>query len=256
MLDFSTKVFSAPMGNTHLFFVGQAGFIVKSKKGSLLGIDLYLSDCVERIEGHIGFKRLQPKILHANDIVFDVLITTHPHTDHFDIDSVPKLMANSKTRLFASVDCAKEVGRLYMNDDRIRYVSPGEFFEESDFKIHFINCDHGSGAPDAFGVIIEVDEKRICIVGDTCLRLDRTDEYLSKGVIDILIAPINGAYGNLNEEECAILSDALEPELTIPCHYGMFASHGGSPEKFISIMNSKYKDKRYLLMTQGEGICL
>ena len=41
MLDFATKVLisSGPC----LFATGQAGFIVKSKSGQLLAIDLYLS---------------------------------------------------------------------------------------------------------------------------------------------------------------------------------------------------------------------
>ena len=78
--------------------------------------------------------------------------------------------------------------------------------------------------------------------------------YIKAGEIDILIAPINGAYGNLNERECAILSNAIQPKLTIPCHFGMFAAHGGSPNEFIQIMNSEYPEQQYLLMTPGEGI--
>ena len=256
MISLANKILGAPKGKTHLFFVGQAGFVVKNKNGALFALDLYLSDCVERIEGNIGFKRMQPKILDTTDLDFDVLITTHPHVDHFDIDAVPMLMSNSKTKLFASVDCEKEVKRLQMLQDRISYVSPGDFYQDDDFEIKFINCDHGTGAPDAFGVILTVDSKRICFVGDSCLRLDRVDEYLSQGEIDILIAPINGAYGNLNENECAILSNAIKPKLTIPCHFGMFAAHGGNPYEFIRIMDKKYSERKYLIMTPGEGLIL
>ena len=71
--------------NTSLFFLGQAGFIIKSKNGKLLTIDPYLSNCVENVEGHVGFKRLLPVILEPNDIVFDYIITTHFHKDHFDL---------------------------------------------------------------------------------------------------------------------------------------------------------------------------
>lgn len=254
MISLANRILGSQSNKTHLFFVGQAGFIVKSKTGALFALDLYLSDCVERIEGNIGFKRLQPRILDATDIVFDVLVATHPHVDHFDIDAMPELMSNSKTKLFASVDCEKEVKRLQMLPDRIYYISPGDSYNDENFEISFINCDHGTGAPDAFGVILFVDSKRICFVGDSCLRLDRVNEYLSQGEIDILIAPINGAYGNLNENECAMLSNAIKPKLTIPCHFGMFASHGGSPNEFIQILNRDYPEQKYLLMTPGEGI--
>lgn len=252
MNDFAIRVLTAPLGKTHIFSVGQAGYIIKSKSGQLLGIDMYLSECVERVEGHVGFKRLLPKILSPFDLEFDVVITTHPHKDHFDIDAVPELMSNKRTKLLASVDCSELIKELEMTEENITYVKPGDSYTIDDFKIDFINCDHGAGAPDAVGVIVTVDGRRFVEVGDTCLRLDRVSEYQSQGQIDVLIAPINGAYGNLNEEECAKLSDAVKPALTIPCHYGMFASHGGNPGKFYTVMTEQYPENKFLLMAQGE----
>lgn len=256
MNDFAIKVLTAPEGKTHIFSVGQAGYIVKSKNGQLFGLDLYLSECVERVEGHIGFKRLLPKILGLLDLEFDCIVATHPHLDHFDMDSIPQLMSNKRTRLYASVECEREVERQAMLNDNITYVKPGDHFADGDFEIRFINCDHGDGAPDAVGVILTVDNKRILMAGDTCLRLDRTEEYLSEGNIDVMIAPINGAYGNLNEQECALLSNAIKPELTIPSHYGMFASHGGNPGLFYEIMTKQYPERNICIMAMGEGITI
>lgn len=258
MNDFAIKVLTSPLGKTHIFSVGQAGYILKSKSGQLLGIDLYLSECVERLEGHIGFKRLLPKILNPFEVEFDCIIATHPHLDHFDMDSIPAMMSWAGSRLFASVDCKKLIENLEMTDEktseRTIYVKPGDRYTVGDFKISFVNCDHGEGAPDAVGVIVEVDGKRIYEAGDTCLRLDRTDEYKAFGDIDVMIAPINGAYGNLNADECAELAMALGPKLTIPCHYGMFASHGGDPGRFYEIM--KEKKLPFAFMAQGERITL
>lgn len=256
MKDFAVKVLSAQKGNTRLFSAGQAGYIIKSADGQLLGLDLYLSECVERVEGHVGFKRLLPQILTPEELVFDCLIATHPHFDHFDMDAIPQLMYTSKTKLFASVNCEAETKRLMMRQDNISYVKPGDHHECGAFTLDFINCDHGTGAPDAVGVLITVDGKRICIVGDTCLRLDRVEEYLSKGPVDVLIAPINGAYGNLNERECACLSNAMNPGLTVPSHYGMFASHGGNPGLFYQIMTEEYPNHPFVLMAMGEEIVL
>lgn len=88
------------------------------------------------------------------------------------------------------------------------------------------------------------------------MRLDRVDEYLSVGPLDVMIAPINGAYGNLNEKDCALLSSKLNPKLTIQCHYGMFASHGGNPGAFYEIMTRDYPDNAFCIMAQGEGITI
>ena len=247
---------SNPNEGTCLYFMGQAGFIIKSKSGKTLAVDLYLSDCGERIEGHVGFKRLLPRILYPQEFIFDYIIATHPHFDHYDIDSMPFLMSNPHTWLFASFDCKKFVDETALDEKRITYVKPSDSCQAGDFSLHFINCDHGTLAPDAVGVIIEVDGKRIMVAGDTCLRLDRKAEYLSKGPIDIMIAPINGAYGNLNENDCVELSMALRPKLTIPCHYGLFATHKGLPGLFMEIMAEKCPNQKYLLMTMGESIAI
>lgn len=142
--------------------------------------------------------------------------------------------------------------QMEYHNPQINYVKPLESYEMGDFHIDFVNCDHGMGAPDAVGVVITVDGKRIYETGDTCLRLDRIGEVSQP--LDILIAPINGTYGNLNESECAALSEALNPKLTIPCHYGMFALHHGDIGKFYDVMNEKALP--FLIMQQGEQYTL
>lgn len=251
MRDFATKVLTAT--GTAIFSVGQAGFIIKSKSGQLIAIDLYLSNCVERIEGHKGYKRLLPQILNATELSFDAVICTHPHLDHFDMDAVPEMMSRG-AKLYCSVGCEKLVKQLQMEyyEEQITYVKPGDKSILGDFEIAFVNCDHGAGAPDAVGVVLKVDGKTIYEAGDTCLRLDRMSEIPQP--LDVMIAPINGAYGNLNEEECVTLAEKLNPSVTIPCHYGMFASHHGDVGKFYELMIEKQLP--FLLMQQGEKYIL
>lgn len=248
MLNFVTKVLTAK--ETCIFSVGQAGFIIKSSTGQLLGIDLYLSNCVERLEGNKGFKRLLPQILSPSDLSFNVLLATHPHLDHYDIDSIPEMVSHG-AKLYCSVDCKNLNDRLLMDyySESITYVKPLDHYVTGDFDITFVNCDHGKGAPDAVGVVIKVDGKTLYEVGDSCLRLDRINEIPSP--LDVLISPINGEYGNMNSEDTAKLAESLNPRVTIPCHYGMFASHGGDLKQFNDIM--KEKKLNFLIMQQGEA---
>lgn len=256
MHDFAVRVRTAKAGGTHLFYIGQAGFIIKSGGGQLLAVDPYLSDCVERVEGHTGFKRLLPRILTPYELEFDGVIATHPHFDHFDMDAIPQLMSNQRTRLFASTGCRKEIKRLMMPEGQVCYVEPGDSHTVGDFLISFVSCDHGEGAPDAVGAVVTVDGRNIYFAGDTCLRLDRAEEYKGKGKLDIMAAPINGRYGNLDARECAMLARELEPALTVPCHYGMFASHGGDPGLFLEAMQELCPGQGYLLMCMGEQYTL
>ena len=247
MLDFATKVLIA--AGPAIMSTGQAGFIIKSKKGQLLAIDLYLSNCVERLEGNRGFKRLLPQILSPSDLQFEAIVCTHPHLDHFDIDAVPEMISKGG-RLFCSVECEKLVKQTQMEyyNDSITYVKPGDHYTSGDFDLTFVNCDHGSGAPDAVGVVVRVDGKTIYEVGDSCLRLDRLSEIPKP--VDVLIAPINGMYGNMDSVDTVALAQALQPQMTIPCHYGMFASHGGDVKRFYDIMTENRLP--LLMMQQGE----
>lgn len=252
-MNLAKEILDSPLGHSYLFSTGQAGFVLKNKAGKLLGIDLYLSDYSEKAEGHKGYKRMLPKLLGTKDIVFDYLIATHPHSDHFDYDSMSDLMSNGKTCLYASVDC-KALCEKSGITSRVTFVKPGDAFSIDGFDLEIVNCDHGTGAPDAFGVIVNMDGFRVLEVGDTCLRLDRVPEYKKNGEIDVLIAPINGAFGNMNEHDCALLSSDLKPSLTIPCHYGMFASHFGSPGKFMQEMVVICPNNKYVIMAQGEKL--
>ena len=249
MLDFATKVLTTP--GPCLFATGQAGFIIKSSSGQLLAIDLYLSNCVERLEGHKGFKRLLPQILDPSMLTFDYIICSHPHLDHFDIDAIPEILSKG-SKLFCSVDCEKLIKQMQMEYYSlfISYVKPGDKVDAGDFELSFIDCDHGTGAPDAVGVVVKVDGRIIYEVGDSCLRLDRVEEIPQP--LDILISPINGMYGNMNSDDTASLADALRPGLTIPCHYGMFASHGGDLKRFYDVMTDKKLPM--LIMQQGETL--
>lgn len=255
-MDFSSHLQNYKKGETCLFHLGQAGFVVRSKRGQTLGIDLYLSECVERVEGNDGYHRLQPQIVDAEDFYLDVVITTHFHRDHFDIDAMPLLMANGKTILFCAYDCKGDVERLGIDQNRVTYVKPGDHHKVGDFDIHFINSDHGAGAPQEVGVLVTVDGKNILEVGDTSLHLDWKEEYLQNGALDVLIAPINGAYGNLNEQEQVILTKALQPKLAVPCHFGMFASHGGHPGLWRELLLEQLPNQKYKIFTMGEGIQL
>lgn len=249
MIKFVDKLNNLPRGKTYLAYVGQAGFIVISASGEILGIDLYLSDCVEQVENDsIGFKRQLPKILSPDEIQFDCLITTHFHRDHYDVDSIPIMMKNKKTHLIAAYDCETDINKKW----NYQLVRAGDKEQYKDFSFSFTFCDHGEAAPKAIGVVVHIDGKVIYQTGDTSLHLDW--DYKAADNLNVLIAPINGAYGNLNEEECSLLSKKLGPKLTIPCHYGMFANHGGDLEKFKSKMKEICPENKYAALSQGDVI--
>lgn len=253
MENFANQIrsFCVPRGSVGVFFLGQAGFAFKTPGGQLIALDPYLSNCCER---YVGFKRLMPCILEPGEVEFDTLLISHAHYDHFDPDSVPLMMSNGHTELIGAKDVAVECERLNLKD-RVTFLSCHETVQTGEMKVTGLPCDHGELAPDALGFLLEIEGKRIYIMGDTAFRPDLWDNDTVRNV-DLLILPINGAFGNLNEQEAASAVALLTPHLAIPCHYWNFAEHGGDPGKFQEAMKRTSPDQAYCLMRQGEGILL
>ena len=241
-----------PDGKTSLFFNVQAGFVLKSKKGTTMGVDLYLTDCVERFD---GFKRLSPKVLDPATKL-DYVVASHWHLDHFDIDAMPLLMSNGKTKLVCCEDCRDQVKNLHFDEKRITYVQTGYSVDCDDIKINAVFCDHGTGAPLAVGFVFEIDGYRIYLAGDTALRLDKAEEIAEFGPFDVMLAPINGAFGNLNEKENVELCKFHRPKLSIPCHYWTFAEQHGDPGLWMELMKQELPDQKYKLLAPGEQLIL
>lgn len=239
------------MGESGIYYTGQAGFIFKSKAGTTIGVDLYLSDCVERFDG-LEMKRLSPKVVNPSDLLLDYVVATHCHLDHFDIDAMPFLMANHHTKLLAAKDCKGFVETLQLDKMRTVYMDEGDSIQCGDVTVQAVFCDHGTGAPEAVGLVINFDSIKIYIAGDTCLRMDKAPAIARYGPFDVMIAPINGAYGNLNETEAVQLCGFHMPKMMIPCHYWTFAGHNGDPGKFQKEIKEKLPGQDYLLMAAGE----
>ena len=239
-------------GKTSLFFVAQAGFVLKSKKGTTMGVDLYLTDCVERYD---GFKRLSPKVMDASTPL-DYVVCSHWHLDHFDIDAMPILMSSRKTQLICCEDCWEHVRNLHLDENRVTFVKVGDIVNCGDIIIHAVFCDHGTGAPLAVGFVFDIDGYKIYLAGDTALRIDKVADIEKLGPFDVMMAPINGAFGNLNEQENVELCKYHKPKLSIPCHYWTFAEQHGDPGVWMNLMKEQLPDQKYLVMAPGEQLIL
>lgn len=215
-----------------------------------MGVDLYLSNCVERFD---GFKRLIPYILDPQDISFDYLISTHAHYDHFDVDALP-LMLEGETKLYAPYSCKVEAKKINLDLSKIEFIARDEFRVLNDIKVNFVFCDHGPSAPDAVGLVLSIDNVRVLITGDTRLRLDKVEELKSYGDYDLMIVPINGAFGNMDSTEAAVLAQLIKPKLVIPSHYWNFIEHMSNPLEFQTKMNLYSDTIKHTFLRPGEGI--
>jgi len=82
---------SVPVQSVTLWWLGQAGVVIKSPGGRIAGIDPYLSNSCKALGEEHGFDmdRLVPPPLEPADMVgFDVYAMTHSHQDHLDPETL------------------------------------------------------------------------------------------------------------------------------------------------------------------------
>ena len=249
--------FSELVKNTHVdkgcvgvFWAGQAGYILKTQDEKLIALDLYLSDYCDRL---VGFKRLMPYILETNELVFDGILISHAHPDHFDCDSIPAMLSK-KTHMYCTEDCIPECEKLKITKG-FTVIKQGDSFNCCGLKVRVVSCDHGASTPFAVGFVIETGAKRLYFMGDTTYREDYFNDEVKRNV-DLLMAPINGAYGNLNEVQASKMAKGLNAKLTVPCHFWNFGEHGGNPDMFVKAMKEFATENKFYLLRIGEGIII
>ena len=249
-MDLAFRIASASVkkGEIALFWLGQAGFIIKDSKDRVIAIDPYLSDCCERA---FGFKRIMPKLITPYDLDLDILIISHDHMDHFDNDSVPILMSNGRVRLFGSVTVVKAAEDLGIDKRRMTAMTPGDKTEADGIIIKAVYADHGELAPDALGIILELEKIKIYYAADTAYNPEVV-KTAKKENPDIIIVPINGKFGNLNSEEAARLAKDSGAKLVIPCHFWTFIRHRGDPQEFEDEMKKQAPACDIKFFQQGE----
>ncbi|MFC1461468.1 MBL fold metallo-hydrolase [Verrucomicrobiota bacterium] len=212
-------------------WLGNASFVLKTLSGTVIYLDLYLSDLGERVYGK-EFKRLMPPLLSASQVKADLLISTHHHEDHFDTDIVPEIMQSGDILFVGSPTCIELCQKMGIESNRLIELQIGKEYSYKDIRVITVYADHGDLAPDAVGIVLIVDEIRVYIAGDTAYRPKELGP-VKELKPDIVIAPINGKFGNLTPEEAAFLARDVGAEIVIPCHYWMFPGHGGDPGAFM-----------------------
>jgi L-ascorbate 6-phosphate lactonase len=236
------------IGSVALFWLGQAGFAVKSPGGSIVLIDPYLTDCVERLA---NFKRIMPSLLQPAQVTACLLISTHEHPDHLDVDAIPIIAAASDTRFAGPAECVRFYREIGLAETRYWTLAPGREVVYEDIRVTTVPADHGDLAPDSVGIVLDVAGVRIYHSGDTAFSPDRLRPVENLRP-DILLPCINGAFGNMNGEDAARLARFVGARLAIPHHFWMFAEHNGDPAAFLDACKRLAPNTRTQLVTAGE----
>jgi len=239
-------------GDLAVFYLAQAGFYFKTAAGQTVCLDPYLSDCCERM---FGFKRMVPAVLAAHELQADFLVATHSHADHLDPDLLGLIERKPETRFVGSPDCRPVYRQAGIDDGRVTILAAGESAALDSIGYRAVYADHGELAPEAVGLLITLDGITVYDTGDTAYCPERLVASLGTVKVDIMIAPINSAYGNLGHENAVRLAAQIQPRVLIGSHFGMFIEHGGDPGAFLAYARQNLPETvTAIVMAPGEKL--
>src|ERR1700687_2168207 len=233
-----------------IYWLCQAGFAFKSSSSEIVYIDPYFSDVVERL---IGFKRMMAFPVLAEDASADLIVCTHEHLDHTDTDALPVLARNPRTQFAGPIECIKEFTKLGIPAGRCHLLEEGASLTLGSVEINAVYADHGELAPDALGIVLNFGGIKVYHTGDTAYRPEEFAPAI-KMRPDVLIPCINGAFGNMDAQEAALLTSLVNPRVAIPSHFWMFVEQNGEPGVFLRRCKELAPQSQAVLMKPGEEL--
>lgn len=256
-MDLMKKILSTDVkvDEIAIFWLGQAGFLLKNSEGKTLAVDPYLTDCGYKMKEFKAFKRLSPMLIDPVEFNVDYYVTTHLHFDHFDFEAIPVIAQNKQTKFFGPISCFNSYKEMGIQEERIALLEEEKTIDLGGISILPIYADHGEMAPDAVGIYLEMGKHKLYFSGDTAYRPEKIQNVVDLKP-DVAILSINGAFGNLNAVEGAKIADLVGAKKVIPCHFWTFKEHGGNLVEFESAVKSLAPNCQMNFMHQGECIIL
>jgi L-ascorbate metabolism protein UlaG (beta-lactamase superfamily) len=222
-----------PAGNVMAWWLGGTGFVFKTAAGTQIYVDPYFSNCVA---GIFGVERAFPAPISAEEARPDLLIATHWHEDHLDPEGLPILARASQAQFLAPPSCVSRLLGWGVARDRVSGLSVGQTHTFRDIAITAVAARHVAGVPgwecdDAVGLLLDFGGLRVYHSGDTeyDLRL-RALAYDKARPIDVCMLVINGAGGNMNAHEAALLGWQLGARTLIPMHHVLWKDFTGGEQ--------------------------
>jgi L-ascorbate 6-phosphate lactonase len=232
--------------------LGQVGYKI-IHANTVIYIDPYLSNYVEKIEGQKA-KRLYPiKINPENITDADWVFITHEHIDHCDPETLLPLSKSSPKAKFVCpytvISILREIG---ISNDRL-FLASSKWFSLSEHVIYSsVPSAHPTieinqqGLSRYVGYIFDFNGFKIYHSGDTALNKEVYKHILKHRPIDLVFLPVNernffreseGIIGNLTIREAFALAEDLEAKYLVPMHWDMFPCN----QVFIEEINLLYE---------------
>ena len=198
-----------------ILYQGHSSFRIKTKKGLVFYIDPFKGD---------GY-----------DLYADVILITHDHFDHCNIEIVPQ-----------KKDCTVIGPKQAMTDGQYNT------FEINDIRIEAVPAYNKFHSKDeCVGYIMELEGRKIYFTGDTGIT-DEMSSYPEKN-LDLIFVPCDGIY-TMDLEEAKLCTQIVKAKFCVPVH--MVPQSGGEAPLFDYEKAKAFGGTEKIIVKPGENIFL
>lgn len=169
----------------------------------------------------------------------DIIFITHEHYDHFDLESINKVI-KKESIIVAPSSMSNKVTAAFEHYELL-FVEPNKEYNIYDYKIKTIRAYNNNKKfhpkeNNWVGYLININNNSYYVMGDTDDTIDTRNVKC-----DYLFVPIGGTY-TMNYEEAADYTNYIKPKIVIPIHYKTIV---GSDDDFIQFINNLDKNIKY-----------
>lgn len=250
------RAHETPAGSVTLWWLGQAGFILKSPGGKIVALDPYLSNSCQALGASIGFdmNRQVPPPLAARELVgIDLYVLTHSHQDHLDPETLQVYRAQGGHGPYlAPAETIEKLHSLGVPLEETHLVWPNKTFALGDLVLRatFAIPFAGDDLTHVGYLVFVRDGPTIYFTGDTAYH-NLLAVAVGPHKPDLLVTVINGAFRNLGPAEAAHLARQLDVKAVIPCHHDLFPDNCQPPRMLRTNLTIEGIGERYQPLEHG-----
>lgn len=251
------RAFRVPPDSLAVWWLGQAGFLLKSPGGVIAALDPYLSDSCAPATQALGMdfhRRYPPPLPPAELAGVDLYAVTHSHQDHLDPETLEGYRrAGGAGPYLAPAEAAEKLRSLGVPTDRITAVWPNRSHTVGDltFRAALAIPFGGDDLTHVGYLISAAGGPAFYFTGDTAYH-----EVIGISVAehrpDVLFTVINGTFRNLGPAEAAVLAKQIQPRVVIPYHYDLFPDGQMPPQTLRMNLRLHGMQDRFITLTVGE----
>lgn len=165
-------------------WIGQAGLLIDTEECKIM-VDPYLSNSCVKLNPNNDRRMPVKEELFSEDI--DVIVITHNHLDHYDPETMERLLSKDKSITVLAPYGAWQEARK--NGKKHNYVMFNRHTTWTEGNITFTAVKAEHSDLNAVGVIINDGKKKLYITGDTLYNEEIFKDLPND--IDIIFLPVN-----------------------------------------------------------------